>query len=352
MTFIFLRVQLSCLLAFLPMIPSMSLAQERVSNLSVDTVASIVETYDRRAFDDFNHFVFTVYSKSPTLFNQEQHKALGDFLTNKPVDPQRRFIIHRLLGVYSRLKYGGEARRLLQQFMLLPIYENDGVKPVRPEYRKFEKLLLKTAKQFKLKTQKQDGGVQISLLGKGRFRGETLRVASRIDVPQIDHDLWVGQDGLKSIEPLQLTQLENSWYGHGLRRKSALVLSLFAMRVIKEEKLKQFNRLTLSVGSNAESASIKPKHSQIVLEGSCGVEPGRQIVGQATRWSTVLREITNEYAATNANRRLTRFNPDCLELALSSGVSGRESKSIDVFLSDLQFLSETFLHLQQLKGLQ
>ncbi len=347
-----LWVILVCLFGAMP-IPVTAL--NWVDNLSPEAVANIVQLNERRAFDDFNQFVYRLYSSRKVSLTPAQRAVLGKFLTNQAVDPQSRFIIHRLLGIYARLKYAGEARRLLHKTMVLPVYQGDGLERKSANYKKLETLIVETATEFRLKVRTlSDNSIEISLNARGRFEGELLSLETSFDVPPVANEPWRIPELNREVKRLALTQLGDRWYGHGLHKKSALIMSLFALRVIKEEKLKLHNRLSVSVYNHTRAEPIEPKPYRLALEQNCA-DSGQETaaLSERSRWVGVLDRLLTQYSSTGSGsqRRLTAGGANCTELRLSKSTSEFESKDIDGFLSDFQLVTEALLRLGQMKGL-
>lgn len=229
----------------------------KLKNISTKNVGIILERYGQQPFDSFNAFVFEVYQSSKSLFNREQHSAIGKFIANREVEPEERFIIHRLLGIYTRLKYGGEARRLLAQLVAIPTFRVDGVEQhENPNFKKMQSVIASTAKKFGLAYRNIDGRVyEISLGRKGASNGELIGLHAHADVVPVNPEQWVLADGTK-LDPFKMTQVNDRWYGRGTQDdKNGIVAVLFAMRILKEERVKLFNEFKLLIDTTEETTS-------------------------------------------------------------------------------------------------
>ncbi|MFT6724731.1 MAG: hypothetical protein ACJARN_001598, partial [Arenicella sp.] len=129
-----------------------SLAQSpRVDNLSAETLTKILDRYRGKPYDSFSFFALDVYSTGQRLFTEEQHKAIGEFAANKRLKPQEALLVYRLLGVYARLKYGGEARRMLAKLVSIPSVRQVGLESHKNvNFIRLQKTVAAYAKEFKL----------------------------------------------------------------------------------------------------------------------------------------------------------------------------------------------------------
>lgn len=228
-----------------------------VDNISAKDVQTILERYGQQPFQSFNAFVFEVYQSSKSLFDAKQHEAIGKFIANRQVDPEERFIIHRLLGIYTRLKYGGEARRLLAELVAIPTYRVEGVEQhENPNFIKIQKVIAATAKKFNLGYRNIDGRVyEVRLRSKGPFNGQLIGLHAHADVVPVNPEQWVLEDGTR-LDPFKMTQIGDRWYGRGTQDdKNGIVAVLFAMRIIKEERVRLFNEFKLLIDTTEETSS-------------------------------------------------------------------------------------------------
>ena len=228
-----------------------------IDNISAKNADIIVTRYGRQPFEGFNAFVFEVYQSSKSIFTAKQHEAIGKFIANREVEPEERFIIHRLLGIYSRLKYGGEARRLLAELVAIPTFRVEGVEPhENPNFIKMQKKIAATAKQFDLNYRNIDDRVyEISLSSEGDVEGEVIGLHAHADVVPVNPEQWVLKDGTK-LDPFKLTQIGDRWYGRGTQDdKNGIVAVMFAMRILREERVQLFNEFKLLIDTTEETTS-------------------------------------------------------------------------------------------------
>jgi len=219
--------------------PLNSLAYERdSSNIEAERLAKIIENYQGKPYLNFDRFVLDVYVTGQRLFSKYQHDALGKYAANKALTPRESFIVHRFLGVYTRLKYGGESRRMLANLVSIPSFRKDGVEQHKnSSFVRLQQTIAKYAKQFGLKYKSIDGRVyQVSL--DGLKKGALIGFHAHGDVLPANPDHWVLNDGTK-LDPFKMTQVGDNFYGRGTQgSKNIIVAVMMAMRVIKEEKIK------------------------------------------------------------------------------------------------------------------
>ncbi|MBL4671465.1 MAG: dipeptidase [Arenicella sp.] len=226
----------------------------RVENLSPQTLTKILDRYRGKPYDNFRRFVLDLYLTGKPMLTLEQHNAIGDFAANKRISPAEAFVVHRLLGVYTRLKYGGEARRMLAKLVSIPSFRQDGVTQHKNvNFIRLEKTIAAYAKEFKLKYKNIGGRVyEVSLPGKG---GVQIGLHAHGDVVPVNPDLWSLEDGTK-LDPFKMTQVGNKLYGRGTQDdKNGIVASMIAMRIINEENITLFNSFKLLIDTTEETTS-------------------------------------------------------------------------------------------------
>ena len=224
-------------------------------NIDAETLSKIVENYQGKSYLNFNRFILDVYVTGQRFFSGFQRDALGKYAADKVLTPRESFIVHRLLGVYTRLKYGGESRRMLANLVSIPSFRKNGAEQHRnPNFVRLQKTIARYAKQFGLKYRNIDGRVyQVSL--NGLRKGALIGFHTHADVLPANPGSWVLNDGTK-LDPFKMTQVGDKFYGRGTDGgKNAVVAVMMAMRVIKEEKIKLFNNLTLLIDTTEESTA-------------------------------------------------------------------------------------------------
>jgi acetylornithine deacetylase/succinyl-diaminopimelate desuccinylase-like protein len=357
------------------------LAQKaQLENLSAGTLTKILDRYRGQAYENFSRFALDTYTTSKPLFTREQHNAIGRFAANKRLKPEQAFVVHRLLGVYTRLKYGGEARRMLAKLVSIPSVSQTSVEQhENANFIRLQKAIASYAKQFKLKYKNIDGRVyEISLPSKG---GVEVGFYAHGDVAPVNLDLWVLEDGTK-LDPFKLTQVDNKLYARGIvENKNAIVASMIAMRIIKEEEIRLFNSIKLLVDTTRVSRSTamryyfqqrpKPDYNiafdggyPVILAESELIDKHAMYRQPNSRWLSALLDIASENLglardpawSTADNSVHALANGVQFGLAMPSdknaGEKANEFKTIDQFLLDLQIVTETMIRIGLMRNLE
>ena len=165
----------------------------------------------------------------------------------------QRNTLDRLLGIYARLKYGDEALQTLAELVAIPTFEVESLpQHENPEFRRFGATLGRIAEDFDLAFRNVDNRVyEISL---GKPRGELIGLHAHADVVPANPDHWVLEDGTR-VDPFVLTRIGDRLYGRGSQDdKNAIVVALYAMRVIQEEQLPLLRHFRLLVDTQEETA--------------------------------------------------------------------------------------------------
>jgi acetylornithine deacetylase/succinyl-diaminopimelate desuccinylase-like protein len=254
LVFVLLGANVTTTDAFAQQVSNSFAQTTRVENLSPQTLIKIIDRYRGKPYENFRRFVLDLYLTGKPMLSLEQHNAIGDFAANKRISPAEAFVVHRLLGVYTRLKYGGEARRMLAKLVSIPSVRQDGVEQHKnANFIQLEKTIAAYAKEFKLKYKNIGGRVyEVSLPGKG---GVQIGLHAHGDVVPVNPDLWKLEDGTK-LDPFKMTQVGNKLYGRGTQDdKNGIVASMIAMRIIKEENIRLFNSFKLLIDTTEETTS-------------------------------------------------------------------------------------------------
>ena len=163
-----------------------------------------------------------------------------------------RNTLYRLLGIYARLKYGDEALQTLAKLVAIPTFQVESVpQDENPEFRRFGATLGHIASDFGLAFRNVDERVyEVSL---GRPRGELIGLHAHADVVPANPELWVLEDGTR-LDPFVLTRIDDRLYGRGAEDdKNGIVVALYAMRVVQEEKLPLLRHFRLLVDTREET---------------------------------------------------------------------------------------------------
>jgi predicted dipeptidase len=179
--------------------------------------------------------------------------AISGFLGGKALSTEQQNQIHRLLGLYARLKYGDAALETLRELVAIPTFRVEGVaQHDNPEFIKIANTLKHLAESFNLAFRNIDNRVyEISLNGAG---DEVVGIHAHVDVVPANPQNWVLEDGTR-LDPFKVTQIGNRLYGRGTEDdKNGIVVALYAMKVIQEEQLPLARNFKLLIDTTEEIA--------------------------------------------------------------------------------------------------
>ena len=222
------------------------------ANITPQQSAAILKSFNDASINDFRQFV-TVLSKSELAKTDNLGATLDAFLANKPLNAEQQNEIHRLLGLYTRVKYGKAATQTLRELVAIPTVTVEGVaQHENPEFIKIADKIKSLAESFGLKFRNVDNRVyEISLDGSG---DEVVGIHAHADVVPVTPENWVLKDGTR-LDPFKVTLIGDRMYGRGTEDdKNGIVVTLYAMKVIKEEKLPLARNFKLLVDTTEETS--------------------------------------------------------------------------------------------------
>ncbi len=222
------------------------------ANITAEQSAAILKSFDGKNLTDFRSFLGSL-AKSDLAKTDNLNPSIHAFLDNKTLNAEQQNEIHRLLGIYTRVKYGKAALETLRQLVEIPTFRKDGVEQHdNPEFIKIAGEIQKLAESFGLKFRNVDNRVyEISLDGKG---DEVVGIHAHADVVPVTPENWVLKDGTK-LDPFKVTLIGDRMYGRGTEDdKNAIVVALYAMKVIKDEKLPLARNFKLLVDTTEETS--------------------------------------------------------------------------------------------------
>lgn len=349
-------------------------------NMSAEILRILIERYRGKPYKDFDRFALDVYITGKRFLTAHQHDAIGEYAANKRLTPRQSFVVQRLLGIYTRLKYGGEARRMLATLVSIPSYRQDGIEQHKNRnFVRMQRTIASYAKQFGLKYKNVGGRVyQVSL--PSSKKGTLIGLHAHADVVPANRDLWVLEDGTK-LDPFKMTQVGDRLYGRGTQdNKNGIVAVMIAMRIIKEEKIQLFNKMRLLIDTTEETTTdtmpyyLKKNPTpgyNIALDGRYPVEmatSNSKNVGLRGFWLSNLFEIASEnlelpqeFGSSNGDTSV-HVLPNGVQFGLSrpnqkytghndSQFKSNEFKSIDQFLLDLQIVTEMVMRIGLIRNL-
>ncbi|WLH98349.1 dipeptidase [Pseudomonas hefeiensis] len=228
-----------------------SITPPALANITAQQSSALVKTFADTSFTDFRQFLGYV-ARSELAETAKLAPAICTFLDNKPLSAEQQNEIHRLLGLYARLKYGNAATETLRELVAIPTFRKDGVaQHENPEFLKIADKIKRLAQAFNLDFRNIDNRVyEISLHGSG---DEVVGIHAHADVVPVTPENWVLKDGTR-LDPFKVTLVGDRMYGRGTEDdKNGIVVALYAMKIIKEEKLPLARNFKLLVDTTEET---------------------------------------------------------------------------------------------------
>ncbi|OZY58421.1 dipeptidase [Pseudomonas lundensis] len=222
------------------------------ANLTPTQSAAILKNFSDASVTDFRQFL-TRLGDSDLAKADNLNATITTFLDNKPLNAEQQNEIHRLLGLYTRVKYGKAATETLRELVAIPTVTVEGVpQHQNPEFLKIADKIKTLAHAFDLKFRNVDNRVyEITLDGQG---DEVVGIHAHADVVPVTPENWVLKDGTR-LDPFKVTLIGDRMYGRGTEDdKNGIVVTLYAMKVIKEEKLPLARNFKLLVDTTEETS--------------------------------------------------------------------------------------------------
>ncbi|MBP5954785.1 dipeptidase [Pseudomonas anatoliensis] len=221
------------------------------ANITAQQSAEILKTFKAESATDFRQFLGSL-AKSDLAKTANISPAISAFLDNKTLTAEQQNEIYRLLGIYARVKYSAAATETLRELVEIPTFRKDGVaQHDNPEFIKIGEKIKDLAKSFNLNFRNIDNRVyEISLEGSG---DEVVGIHAHADVVPVTPENWVLKDGTR-LDPFKITLIGDRMYGRGTEDdKNGIVVTMYAMKVIKEEKLPLARNFKLLVDTTEET---------------------------------------------------------------------------------------------------
>ena len=222
------------------------------ANITPDQSAAILKSFNETSVTDFRGFLGTL-AKGDQGKTSDVGPAISAFLDNKTLNAVQQNEINRLLGIYTRVKYGKAATETLRELVEIPTFNVDGLPQYKnPEFLKIAGKIQDLAKAFNLSFRNIDNRVyEISLEGAS---DEVVGIHAHADVVPVTPENWVLKDGTK-LDPFKVTLIGDRMYGRGTEDdKNGIVVAMYAMKVIKEEKLPLARTFKLLVDTTEETS--------------------------------------------------------------------------------------------------
>ncbi|WP_282396758.1 dipeptidase [Pseudomonas sp. PS01298] len=229
-----------------------AIATPAFANITPDQSTAILKSFNETSVTDFRGFLGAL-AKGELGKTSDVGPAISTFLDNKTLSADQQNEINRLLGIYTRVKYGKAATETLRELVEIPTFNVDGVPQYKnPEFIKIAGKIQALAKDFNLNFRNIDNRVyEISLEGSG---DEVVGIHAHADVVPVTPENWVLKDGTK-LDPFKVTLIGDRMYGRGTEDdKNGIVVALYAMKVIKEEKLPLARNFKLLVDTTEETS--------------------------------------------------------------------------------------------------
>ncbi|WP_460069088.1 dipeptidase [Pseudomonas sp. H2_E05] len=222
------------------------------ANITPSQSTAILKQFNETSVTDFRGFLGTL-AKGDLGKTDDVGPAIGAFLDNQTLSADQQNEINRLLGIYTRVKYGKAALETLRELVEIPTFNVDGVPQYQnPEFLKIADKIQALTKTFNLDFRNVDNRVyEISLGGSG---DEVVGIHAHADVVPVTPENWVLKDGTK-LDPFKVTLIGDRMYGRGTEDdKNGIVVAMYAMKVIKEEKLPLARNFKLLVDTTEETS--------------------------------------------------------------------------------------------------
>lgn len=221
------------------------------ANITPQQSATLLKSFSETSVTDFRQFLGGV-AKSDLAKTANLGPTISAFLENKTLSAEQQNEITRLLGIYARVKYGSAATETLRELVEIPTFQVEGVaQHDNPQFIKIADKIKNLAQAFNLNFRNIDNRVyEISLEGSG---DEVVGIHAHADVVPVTPENWVLKDGTK-LDPFKVTLIGDRMYGRGTEDdKNGIVVAMYAMKVIKEEKLPLARNFKLLVDTTEET---------------------------------------------------------------------------------------------------
>jgi predicted dipeptidase len=225
-----------------------------VTNLSAELSRDIINNVNVKKTDDFDDFLGKLLASKVILQQEIYTLAIKKYRNKETLKGAELNQLQRLLGLYTRAKYGQEAMQTLAQLVAIPTFRVEGLEQHdNPQFHKMADAIASIAEDFNLAFRNIDNRVfEVSLNSSSK---EVVGIHAHADVVQVNPSLWVLDDGTK-LNPFKLTLIGDRMYGRGTEDdKNGIVVSLYAMKVIQEENIPLLRNFNLLIDTTEETSS-------------------------------------------------------------------------------------------------
>lgn len=220
------------------------------ANLSRSESDQVLTSFENSTLINFNDFLIQLLDTS--TLSSESEDSVRRYLADDSLDEDQSSRLYRLLGIYSRLRYGEDALETLRQLVAIPTYRVESVpQHENSEFHRFAALLETLASEFGLEFRNVDQRVyEVTVPGSD---SGLIGFHAHADIVPVNPELWVLEDGTR-LDPFVVTRIEDRLYGRGTEDdKNGIVAALYALRVIKEENIVPLRTLRLLVDTTEET---------------------------------------------------------------------------------------------------
>ena len=224
------------------------------ANLSAQLASQILTNSKVQAADKFDDFLAQLVSSTALSQQESVLIAIKKYRANKTLHDTELHQLQRLLGLYTRAKYGQAAMNTLAQLVAIPTFNVEGLEQHdNPQFHKMADAIANIAQDFNLAFRNIDNRVfEVSIKGRS---DEVVGIHAHADVVPVTPSLWVLEDGTK-LDPFKLTLIGDRMYGRGTEDdKNGIVVSLYAMKVIQEENIPLLRNFNLLIDTTEETTS-------------------------------------------------------------------------------------------------
>jgi hypothetical protein len=128
---------------------SLAFSSSAIANLDRQQINQIVDSLGSSSFVDFSDFLGQLANSS--LSDASAKDAARSYRSDETLDDQQSSTIYRLLGIYTRLKYGAQAIETLKQLVAIPTFQIEGIEQYEnPNFLRFAEVLEGIANDFDL----------------------------------------------------------------------------------------------------------------------------------------------------------------------------------------------------------
>ncbi|GLO30228.1 dipeptidase [Pseudomonas putida] len=225
--------------------------QPAQANLTQQQSAAIVKAFDGSDPSDFKQFLGKL--KGSDLAKADNLAATLDaYLAGKPLAAEHQNEINRLLGLYTRIKYGKAASETLRELVAIPTFNVEGTpQHENPEFLRIAEKIKALADSFGLAFRNIDNRVYEISLGSGK---EVVGIHAHADVVPVNPDNWKLADGTR-LDPFKVTLVGDRMYGRGTEDdKNGIVVAMYALKVAKDENLPLARQFKLLIDTTEETS--------------------------------------------------------------------------------------------------